>query len=331
MDTHIKNENKMDDILHEQVMDNIGNRGNLVTENNQAWLGSKNVEFIDDIKLLKNMEKNTEKNSLVSSERLEFYAKMLFLGNNGTKKKSSFFEKYPQNLYLKTEDGNTIGAFIYKPDHINNMTKFFIVCHGKGCNRFEAGLLGNFESISKDLNSVFLLVDYRGFGDSTGEFTIDGVNLDILAAFKYLEFTYNTKNIAIVGHSLGTAIVLEYCRFAKVSHLDALPTRCFCLAPFSTVLEIIKDYRVGYGVISYFIPNIDNIMNNCLNYNNVENALQNSDRVFIFHGAIDKQISLVHSQRIVERAKCFYKATDDNHISIFSSLSTWQEIDKLHF
>lgn len=52
-----------------------------------------------------------------------------------------------------------------------------------------------------------MAVDYRGFGDSEGYPTVDGVGKDARAAWDYL-MTQGAKpeDVLILGHSLGTAI-----------------------------------------------------------------------------------------------------------------------------
>lgn len=52
-----------------------------------------------------------------------------------------------------------------------------------------------------------MVVDYRGFGDSEGHPTVQGVSKDARAAWDYLiDQGAKPENVLIVGHSLGTAI-----------------------------------------------------------------------------------------------------------------------------
>ncbi len=52
-----------------------------------------------------------------------------------------------------------------------------------------------------------MAVDYRGFGDSEGHPTVQGVSKDARAAWDYLiRRGAKPEDILILGHSLGTAI-----------------------------------------------------------------------------------------------------------------------------
>lgn len=250
------------------------------------------------------------------------YSKRLFLGNEITKKISSYYNKYSENMYLQTEDAETIGAFFYKPRTITTDTQYYIVCHGKGCDRYQAGLFGNLAKVV-DLHNVCLIMpDYRGFGDSTGEYTIEGVNYDILAAYRYLVDAYGAKSIGIVGHSLGTAVALEYGKFAKLHRPECLPSRIVCMAPFTSTVDICKDFKV-YLLLSFLIPNLEAKIRKEFNYDSISNSSHVKDRLHIIHGAGDDIISHEHGRRIASAAGCPITVTDHTHLTIFNDIGVW--------
>jgi pimeloyl-ACP methyl ester carboxylesterase len=57
------------------------------------------------------------------------------------------------------------------------------------------------------LKANVLVIDYRGFGDSEGHPTVDGVSKDARAGWDYLMSQgAKPEDVLILGHSLGTAI-----------------------------------------------------------------------------------------------------------------------------
>ena len=57
--------------------------------------------------------------------------------------------------------------------------------------------------------SSVLIIDYRGYGKSTGRPTEDGLYADAQAAYDYLLKTYKPGEIVVHGESLGTAVAVD--------------------------------------------------------------------------------------------------------------------------
>jgi abhydrolase domain-containing protein 12 len=64
-----------------------------------------------------------------------------------------------------------------------------------------------YNGLTARLDANILAIDYRGFADSEGHPTVQGVSRDARTAWNYL-IAQGTKpeDILIMGHSLGTAI-----------------------------------------------------------------------------------------------------------------------------
>jgi len=255
------------------------------------------------------------------------YCYKLILGNSYTKKPKEFYMKYKQNIYIETEDGETLGAFLYEPSQITPETQFILFCHGKSTDRFHTSeFFPDFGGFSESRNCVILLMDYRDFADSTGSFHINTVNHDILAFMKFMKARYRTENISIVAHSFGTAITLEYCKYiSQTQNSQHLPKCVFLLAPFSSTLNICREFKL-YSLLSFIFPDLDKIIIEECNYDNVANSDVVSDRLFLFHGKTDNIIPTAHSVKIQERSNCPLFISEHSHLTIFTDWPVWDQI-----
>lgn len=265
--------------------------------------------------------------SVVKENRVLKYFKKLFLGYETTVKPHKIYNEFKENIYIETEDKETVGAFLLKPKTIDENTDFFIFCHGKGCDRSDVYKVGAFARLVSSYNVCFLLIDYRGFGDSTGKYTISGVNYDLLAGFDYIMKEYNAKSVNLVGHSLGCAIALEYGKFA-VQNNKWIPKNIFCMAPFISTLEICKDFKYFYRIFTFLIPHLSRTIEKYFNYDNLNNARYVKDILYIFHGNQDSLINIKHGKKIAEEVSCKFYELRKNHLNIFIDEQLWDFIIK---
>lgn len=79
--------------------------------------------------------------------------------------------------------------------------------HGNSGTRAHPLRTALYSAFTSRLRANVMVADYRGFGDSEGHPTVQGVSRDARAAWDYLmEQGAKPENVLIVGHSLGTAI-----------------------------------------------------------------------------------------------------------------------------
>ena len=107
-----------------------------------------------------------------------------------------------ENVSLTSKDGETLhGWYIPAPDS-SAVLLFF---HGNAGN-----ISHRLDSIRifHDLGLDVLIIDYRGYGQSTGKASEQGTYLDALAAWNYLVTTRRVaaERIIVFGRSLGGAI-----------------------------------------------------------------------------------------------------------------------------
>ena len=110
-----------------------------------------------------------------------------------------------KHIYFPTPDGERLSAF-WIPHHAAEMT--FLYFHGN------AGNASQRLALARQLNALkanVLLVDYRGYGLSSGEPSEEGVYTDAQAALALLigDLGIDQSSIFVYGRSLGSAVALD--------------------------------------------------------------------------------------------------------------------------
>ena len=87
---------------------------------------------------------------------------------------------------------------------------WLLMCHGNAGNISEAGRPQHYAGL-RGVGLSLLAFDYRGYGESEGAPTEEGLYRDADAAYRYLRDTIGVppERIIIFGHSLGSAVAVE--------------------------------------------------------------------------------------------------------------------------
>jgi fermentation-respiration switch protein FrsA (DUF1100 family) len=187
-----------------------------------------------------------------------------------------------EEVFIKTPDGEKLHGYFFPASE--KTSKVMLYLHGNGDN--VGGWYPAPVGIQKYIPVNALLVDYRGYGRSTGKPTIEGVITDAFAMYEYLiQKGYKAENISIYGRSLGGAIALEVASKQKVHSIVLQST-------FSSLRDIAKD----------LYPQIPQIIIQNKFFNSVELIKKINVPVFISHGSEDEIIPVKHSYRLFEAA-----------------------------
>lgn len=244
------------------------------------------------------------------------------------RKSLEYYTSHPYSIdYVKlsTKDSQTIWALFLKPEIIDINTKFFLVCHGKGIDRIDATKLAKLRK-HNDKNVSFLIIDYRGFGGSTGEFETEKVNYDLDAAIEFINMNFGLRNISLIGHSLGTGVILEYLQYLNNEKSMFKPNAVYLFAPFTSLYDCLMNFK-AYRALKRIWPSVDLILPGNFEYNNLEKMQFTPENIFIFHGNNDKLIPVEHSKRLSEMfLKVVLKITEDDHDTIFGNSECWEII-----
>lgn len=113
------------------------------------------------------------------------------------------------NIYLKVDSVDTIHTILVRP--VGKPKATIVFCHGNGGN-----ISQNVKSIRPLIKAGYqiYMIDYRGYGKSTGKSSHLNVAADVQLAFDSLLLREEVKNLPILvyGSSLGTQVATHLVR-----------------------------------------------------------------------------------------------------------------------
>lgn len=146
-----------------------------------------------------------------------------------------------QEVYLPTNDGNTIHSLWFKNRSPSKGVMLYF--HGN------AGNLTGWGYVAEDILPYgydLFIMDYRGFGKSTGSFTEKSTYQDAQVCYDYIAQHYPSNKIIVFGRSLGTGIASKVAADNVVCALvlespyysfDCLANSLFPIYPTSILLR----------------------------------------------------------------------------------------------
>lgn len=183
-----------------------------------------------------------------------------------------------REVWMETEDGERVHGIFYHYDSSTVLLYF----HGN------AGDLSGWQFIIQDFARLpynVLMIDYRGYGKSTGRISEKGLYADGEAAYRWLRSAgFENDNILIYGRSIGTGVAVDL----------ASRYRCKGLvleAPFTSMGVLANEKLPLLFPSLYLRYRFDNFGK----INKVKGPI-----VFI-HGSSDDLIPIAHSQQLYDR------------------------------
>ncbi|XP_004226795.3 lysophosphatidylserine lipase ABHD12-like [Ciona intestinalis] len=151
------------------------------------------------------------------------------------------------NSSIQSSDGINLGMWHIKPkynSHLQTASKVIIYCHGNAGHRgfgHRRYILRLFQSLGYHV----IAFDYRGFGDSEGKPSQNGVVQDTLTVYKWaVKHTQSECRIFVWGHSLGTSIATHAIAEVQATMLKQ-PEGLILEAPFTSISEAIFRYPLS--------------------------------------------------------------------------------------
>lgn len=219
-----------------------------------------------------------------------------------------------EDIHIETDDRETLHG--YHLPHEEKTNKTIIYLHGNGDN--VTIWYQSCVTIQKHVQVNALVVDYRGYGKSTGSPSRHGVVTDSLAMYKYLiDKGLKPEDISIYGMSIGGAIGLELAKRKRVKGV-------VIQSSFTSLKDIAKDV---YPLIPRVI-----IRNDLLN--SIQNIKQINAPILISHGSIDEVVPVEHAYKLFEAANepkklIILKGAMHNDISSFFNEEYFSELRRL--
>jgi pimeloyl-ACP methyl ester carboxylesterase len=209
--------------------------------------------------------------------RLVFYPEV---GREVTVSPQTYGLKF-EAIDLPTADGETLNAWWVPADEARGAILFLHGNAGNISHRLDYLLMFN------RMHYSTLIVDYRGYGRSTGSPSEEGTYRDADAAWEYLlgARSLRPRDIVIAGESLGGAVASRLA--ARVE-----PRAVVLLSTFTSATDL-------GAQIYWFLP-VRLISR--LGYDNAENLKRIRVPVFIAHSRDDDIIPYSHGKRLFDAA-----------------------------
>jgi uncharacterized protein len=190
-------------------------------------------------------------------------------------------EGHGEEIFLKTADGERISALYFQ----GTKPEVILYFHGN------AGNLSGWQFVAEDFTqpgySVFI-IDYRGYGKSSGEISEQGFYNDADAAYNFLVHDKKVPagNIIVYGRSIGSGVAVELA--------SKHPVRGLVLeAPYASLPALANEKLPLFFPSLYLKYKFDNIRK----INSVKSP------VIFIHGTTDTLIPPSHSERLFKTFK----------------------------
>jgi len=142
-----------------------------------------------------------------------FQEKLIFLSEEI---EASYRYDFPfdfEEVNLTTSDNETINALHIKADNPKGIILFF---HGNQGNLIR---WGEVTSYFTQFNYDVFVIDYRGYGKSTGAFDEAKMYADALLSYHHITQQFSEENIIVYGRSLGTTFAAKVASENNPKHL----------------------------------------------------------------------------------------------------------------
>lgn len=188
------------------------------------------------------------------------------LGNNG------------EEIFLKTADEERINALFFRGSRPDVILYF----HGN------AGDLSGWQFVAEDFTSLgfnFMIIDYRGYGKSSGIISEQGLYHDAETSFNYLiQKGFSPENILVYGRSVGSGVAVDVA--------SKQPCKGLILeAPYTSLSKLANEKFPLFFPSVYIKFKFDNIRK----INKVKCP------VVFLHGAKDSLIPVSHTEKLFEK------------------------------
>lgn len=236
-----------------------------------------------------------------------FQEKLIFHPNKLAGNYSYHFSNPYEEVNLKTTDGEKINGLLFKTKNPKGVIYFL---HGN------SGSLGGWASVADQyltLNYDVFMIDYRGFGKSSGQIKSEKQFFDdAQLGYDFLKNQYPENKISILGYSIGTGLATYLAANNSVE-------RVILASPYYNLKEIAQ---LHFPIIPTFL----------LKYPLETNKYIRKVKapIFIFHGEDDTLIPYQQSEKLKKEVDLkYYLIPNQGHNGILKSTQYLDQIAEI--
>ncbi|CAG13224.1 unnamed protein product [Tetraodon nigroviridis] len=191
--------------------------------------------------------------------------------------------EHTRNFYLTTDEGVSVGLWHTLPanqweeavgkspewhqETLEDDSPVIIYLHGNLGTR----AIHHRVELVKMLSAAgyhVLSLDYRGFGDSTGEPSEAGLTSDALYLYQWVKARRRGGLVCLWGHSLGTGVATNAA--AKLQEQGSVLDALILEAPFTRLRDVVDNHVIAKMYL--FLPGLQNLLGDLLEKNNLQFA-----------------------------------------------------------
>lgn len=185
-----------------------------------------------------------------------------------------------EEINLKTKDGNILNGILFEQVNAKGIVFYFHNHAGNISNSF------SFVEVFKNLNYSALLMDYRGYGKSTGKFNEQLMLSDAKLWYDFVKNIYDQDRIVIIGRGLGAT-------FATYIAAKNTPKHLFLGSPFYN-LNTVSKKQYPYLLIGLILK---------YKFDTAKYLKNVKCKTYIFHGEKDNLVHYTNSVKLSEISK----------------------------
>lgn len=184
-----------------------------------------------------------------------------------------------EEVFIKTEDGERINGLFYH----GSRSEIILYFHGN------AGDLSGWQFVAEDFVGAgynMLIIDYRGYGKSTGAVSEKGFYKDAAASYTFLieEKRFHPQSIIVYGRSIGTGVAVDLARKNACKGL-------VLESPYTSLGKLANEK------LPFFFPSLYLKFS----FNNIAKINQVQCPVVFIHGRKDELIPSSHSEKLFQK------------------------------